>query len=156
MPRALITENEIHAAPSLVWRVVTDFPMFPEWNPFIREAHGDLRVGGKLRLSFTTPAGIGMKATATLVQVEPDYELRWIGSLLVPLLMDIEHFFIVEPLAPNKTRFVHGETFGGMLVPVFIRMLQSEVMGAYRAMNQALKQRAEILAAGGQPEPSLP
>jgi Uncharacterized conserved protein len=136
--------------------VLTDFPMFPEWNPFIREAHGDLRVGGKLRLSFTTPAGIGMKATATLVQVEPDYELRWIGSLLVPLLMDIEHFFIVEPLSPNKTRFVHGETFGGMLVPVFIRMLQSEVMGAYRAMNQALKQRAEILAAGGQPEPSLP
>ncbi len=147
MPRALITENEIHASPALVWQVLTDFALFPEWNPFIREASGQLRVGGKLRLSFTTPSGMGMTASATLVQVEPDYELRWIGSLLAPLLMDIEHFFIMAPLSQHRTRFVHGETFGGMLVPVFIRMLQSEVMGAYRAMNQALKARAEALAA---------
>ena len=146
MPRALISENEILASPSQVWRVLTDFPFYPEWNPFIREAEGELRVGSRLKLSFITPSGIGMKASATLVQVEQDYELRWVGSLLAPILMDVEHFFIMEPLSPHRTRFVHGETFGGMLVPVFIRMLQSEVMGAYRAMNLALKQRAEVLA----------
>lgn len=145
MPRALLTDIEINASPSQIWKVLTDFPRFPEWNPFIREATGEIKVGGKLRLSFTTPSGMGMTASATLVQVEPDYELRWIGSLLVPLLMDIEHYFLMEPLAPHRTRFVHGESFGGMLVPVFLRMFSSEVTAAYEAMNQALKVQAEAL-----------
>lgn len=146
MPRALLTDIEIKATPAQVWKILTDFPRFPEWNPFIREAAGEVRVGGRLRLSFSTPSGMGMTASATLVQVEPDYELRWIGSLLVPLLMDIEHYFLVEPLAPHRTRFVQGESFGGMLVPVFLRMFRSEVLGAYESMNQALKIRAEDLA----------
>ena len=39
---------DIDAPADQVWRVVTDFARYPEWNPFIIHAAGEQRVGGKL------------------------------------------------------------------------------------------------------------
>ncbi len=147
MPTVLTTDIEIMAPPGAVWQALTDFSSYAAWNPFIRSAEGEARVGSRVRFSFSTPRGIAMKATAVLVQVEPDYALRWIGSLLVPYLMDIEHSFLLEEPVPGRTRLVQSEHFGGVLVPVFLRVLKNEIMDAYRSMNEALKQRAESLGA---------
>jgi uncharacterized protein YndB with AHSA1/START domain len=44
------SEREIEAPPDVVWRVLTDFAAYPEWNPFIVRIGGDLTVGQVLDL----------------------------------------------------------------------------------------------------------
>ena len=43
--KELRSEIEIQASAERVWQLLTDFPSFPQWNPFIRKATGNIRVG---------------------------------------------------------------------------------------------------------------
>jgi hypothetical protein len=55
-------------------------------------------------------------------------------------LFDGEHYFILEPLEDGKTKLTHGETFSGILVPLFAKTLQKTERGFMR-MNQDLNER---------------
>src|SRR5690349_17967051 len=49
------TAIEIEAGPREVWRVLTDFARYPEWNPFITRISGDLVDGGRLQVRIVPP-----------------------------------------------------------------------------------------------------
>lgn len=78
----------------------------------------------------------------TVLVVQPEKELRWLGSLIISGIFDGEHSFIIEPLGENRVRLVQSETFNGLLIP-FSGSLLDETESSFRAMNQALKKRAE-------------
>jgi len=136
------TEIDIAAAPSDVWRVLTDAASFSDWNPFIRRMEGELREGGNLKVEVGSPGRSSMKFRPRLLCVQPGKELRWRGRLVLPGLFDGEHVFELHPTAEG-TRFVHREEFSGILVPVLKGMLQRDALPGFEAMNQALKERAE-------------
>jgi hypothetical protein len=143
--REIQTEIEIEAAPGEVWRVLTDFGAFPEWNPLVKSARGELRAGARLEIFVQVPDGPGMKFTPEVLRVEPGRELRWVGRL--PLnLFNGEHFFKLEPAGAGRTRFVHGERFTGFMIPFMNSAIQKTHRG-YLLMNEALKARVE--GAGG-------
>jgi hypothetical protein len=81
-----------------------------------------------------------------ILKAEPNRELRWLGHLLVPSLFDGEHSFIIQPLEENRVRFVQGEAFKGVLVPLFARSLQTNTQRGFEEMNRALKERTEAAA----------
>jgi hypothetical protein len=138
----LRTEIEIAAAPSRVWETLVDFSRYAEWNPFIPEISGDLRVGAELRIVVAPPGGNEVKFQPTLLVVDPARELRWRGKLLIKGLFDGEHFMQLVELAPGRTRFVHGENFTGILVKLLGRALTQTARG-FVFMNQSLKRRVE-------------
>jgi hypothetical protein len=74
---------------------------------------------------------------------ESERELRWRGHLGVPGLFDGEHSFVIEPLGEQRVRFTQSEQFGGVLLPLLARMLDSATLQGFEAMNQALKARCE-------------
>jgi hypothetical protein len=78
----------------------------------------------------------------TVLEAEPERELRWLGRFLVPGVFDGEHSFHIEPIDDRRVRFVQAERFRGALVPVFGKTLEQTRRG-FEAMNQALKRRAE-------------
>ncbi|MBM3944800.1 MAG: SRPBCC domain-containing protein [SAR202 cluster bacterium] len=135
----LHTTIEIDATPQRVWQVLTDFAAFPQWNPFITKIQGKAEQGAKLSVTLQ-----GMTIGPTVVKADANKELRWRGRLGMPGVFDGEHYFMLEEIAPGKTRFVHGERFTGVLVPVvgLVGVLKSTHM-AFLEMNQALKDRAE-------------
>jgi hypothetical protein len=92
------------------------------------------------------PGGRGMTFRPTVLTVEPNRELRWLGRLLLPGLFDGEHSFRLEPLATGRVRLVQAERFTGLLVPILGGMLGNTERG-FQAMNQALKERAEATPA---------
>ncbi len=79
----------------------------------------------------------------TVLKVEPERELRWLGRLLVPGIFDGGHSFRVEPAGEGRVRFTQAERFGGVLVPVFGKKMLEQTRRGFEAMNEALKQRVE-------------
>ena len=136
------TDIEIEAPPARVWAVLTDFPAMADWNPFIRSISGDLTPGGRLSIQVVPPGKSGMRFKPTVLSVEPERELRWLGRLVVPGLFDGEHYFLLSPLDGTRTRLIHGENFSGLLVGLFRANLAATEAG-FEAMNTDLKRRAE-------------
>jgi hypothetical protein len=136
------TEVEIAASASNVWRILTDFPRYHEWNPFITEIKGDCVEGRALEVQLTLPEGRDYTLRPRLVRFENESELRWRGHLLFAGLFDGEHFFRLQEVGPQRTRFVHGEDFSGVLVRFSGRTITRAARG-FVYMNEALKRRAE-------------
>jgi hypothetical protein len=140
--REIETTVEIDAPPAAVWRVLTDFPTYGEWNPFIPTIAGNVQVGERLTVRLEPPGGKGMTIKPTVLAAEPERELRWKGRLVIPGLFDGEHTFRIEPIDGQRSRFVHGERFTGILVG-FVKGILGKTEAGFEQMNAALKQRVE-------------
>ena len=141
--KELRTEIEIQASDKRVWQLLIDFASFPQWNPFIRQAKGEAKVGARLQVHIQPSGASSMTFKPTVLKVEPNRELRWLGRLLMPGLFDGEHTFTIESLEANRIRFTQREVFTGLLVPLFARSLDTDTRRGFEEMNQALKSRAE-------------
>ena len=144
--KELHSEIEIQASAERVWQLLTDFVNFPQWNPFIRRATGNVTMGQRLEVNIQPSGANGMTFRPTVLKAEPNRELRWIGQLLIPGLFDGEHIFTIEPLGINRVRFVQREIFTGLLVPLFAKGLDTDTQRGFEEMNQALKVQAEQAA----------
>lgn len=145
--KEIYTEIEISATPERVWQILTDFEALPEWNPFMRRASGEVKVGAKLEVFLQPSGGRGMTFKPTVVEATPNREFRWLGNLGVRGLFDGEHSFTIEPLGENRVRFVHRESFRGLLVPLLLLMVEKDTRRGFEEMNQALKTQAEQASA---------
>lgn len=139
-------EIEIQASPEAVWKALTDFESFREWNAFMRPVVGVAEVGARLRVQIRPPGGRAMAFRPTVTKVVQDGELRWKGRLWLSGLFDGEHIFGIEPLGPDRVRFVQREVFTGLLVPLMAKRIEEQTLPGFEKMNRALKERVE---AGG-------
>ncbi len=141
--KELSTQVEIGASVKTVWSILTDLESFSEWNPFIRQAEGEVKEGRQLRIRIEPPGGKAMMFKPTVTSVEPKREFRWLGHFLLPGLFDGEHIFELSSLGEHRTRLNQRETFKGLLVPLFWSSLDTNTRAGFEAMNAALKERAE-------------
>jgi hypothetical protein len=140
--REITTRVDIEAVPELVWSALTSFDYYPDWNPFIREASGRIGVGETLTLRMFPAQGKPMTFTPTVLAVEPQRELRWLGRFMVPGVFSGEHWFLLSPIEGGATRLVHGERFSGVLVP-FLRGVVDRTANDFHRLNEALKKYVE-------------
>jgi hypothetical protein len=140
--RRIETSIEIGAPPKKIWSILTDFPRMASWNPFIKSISGALAPGSRLAVHIAPPGKSGMRFKPTILAVNPERELRWLGRLLVPGVFDGEHYFLLEPIGSGRTRLTQGENFSGILVGVLGGALSATEAG-FKTMNAALKQQAE-------------
>src|SRR5689334_3153399 len=112
----LRAEVEILAPASAVWAVLMDFDSYRDWNPFIPLVTGRGEVGATLEVVIAPPGGSERTFRPRVLKVEPEQELRWLGHFLFRGLFDGEHFFRLVEIEKNRTRFVQGEDFRGILV----------------------------------------
>jgi hypothetical protein len=140
--REVRREIDIEAPPAAVWAVLSDTRSYSEWNPFVPRLSGELREGAKLDVRIEPPGGRAMTFKPTVLGVEPDRELRWLGRLLLPGVFDGEHILHIERLDQTRSRFTQAERFSGILVRLFSSTLDKTELG-FEQMNAALKTRAE-------------
>lgn len=132
---------EIDASTEEVWKVLTDFDKFPNWNPMIVKLIGTPVVGDKLMFSVQQINGKLLKLKARFQVVAPDKELRWGGGLKG--LLYGEHYFILEKIDDQSCRLHHGEIFSGLIISLFWWWLEPKSTPLYRLMSDALKKRVE-------------
>jgi hypothetical protein len=145
MPYEIRTEIAINATPARVWEVLTDFPRYPEWNPFVLEVEGTVRQNATIRYRFEMPRGVRIWTAATVLKFERDSELRFSAHVLTPTVFRGDHYFVIQPAGQNSVTFHHGEIVSGLLFPVVQLILQNFGSPMFQALNGALKQRAEGL-----------
>ena len=138
--------TDIAAPAATVWAELTAVERYGEWNPFITHCRGDLVVGGRIEIRIAPPGGRPMDFRPTITEVDGGKRLEWLGRLVLPGVFDGRHSFDVEALGDGWTRLTQTEKFSGILVPALSTVLARTEAG-FRAMNEALRLRAEATAA---------
>ncbi len=134
---------EINAPASRVWKILTDFPRYREWNPFVRWIKGKPKKGERIQVRVQPSGYRGMAFNATISKAEKNKELRWIGHLFIPGLIDGEHVFQIMAINKRKVKFIQSEVFTGLLSPLLkLKMYDKTILG-FNEMNLALKNLAE-------------
>jgi hypothetical protein len=154
--RDIIVDTAIAAPADRVWRILTELPSYPEWNPFIRRARGSLAVGGTVRVRVRAALGIPLRFRARIVACEPGRELRWRGQVGGEWLAMGEHSFRIEPAGEGQIRFVQEEHLGGLLPRLFHGLVAREARRGFAAMNRELAARAERAEAAPDPASRAP
>lgn len=144
MPRTeLRSEVEIDAPRSRVYRLLTDFARYEEWNPYLTSVRGELAVGRTLHVELSLPEGSAYELQPRITRVAEGEELRWVGRFWSSaFLLQAEHSFGLTEPKPGVTRVVQGQDFSGFLLRFSGNALTLAARGAIY-MNLALKKRAE-------------
>lgn len=138
------TTAHLDARANEVWAVLTDFPAYGEWNPFITEIAGLLAEDERLEAAFTQSGGEVKRFRPRVIRVSPARQIRWLGKLGPGGLFDGEHYFVLQPQTDGTTVLTHGERFTGVLVPFMKRLLADTEQG-FTSMNTALEARLEAV-----------
>ena len=136
------TEILINTDITKVWDILMNFDGYPKWNPFITSISGEPKLGARLTVSIKPPDGKGMTFKPTILTLESNKEFRWKGKLGITGIFDGEHYFILESLKKDQTKFIHGEKFSGILVPLVGKMLDKTQKG-FQLMNESIKNECE-------------
>lgn len=142
MTKKIETTIEIKATPEQVWKVLTDFEKYSEWNSFIKSIEGKKAQGEQWVIHIEPPNRKMMKFTPKVLKFEPNKELRWLGSAAIKGIFDGEHYFKITNLNNGFIRFDHGEIFKGLLVGFMPKLMKDTQVG-FEQMNEALKAYCE-------------
>jgi len=140
--KSLHAAIDVDAPAARVWQVVSDFERYPEWNPFIVRAAGELRVGKRLDVTIVAPGMKPVSFRPRVLDVEPGHLVRWKGEFKLPGLFDGRHALTVDPLDGGRSRFTTHEEVTGILLPFAGRVMAASQQG-FELMARALKERAE-------------
>jgi hypothetical protein len=136
------TEILINTDIAKVWNVLMNFDNYPKWNPFITSISGEPKLGSRLTVSINPPGGNGMTFKPNILTLEANKEFRWKGKLGINGIFDGEHYFILESVDKDITKFIHGEKFSGLLVPLVGKILDKTQKG-FQLMNESIKKECE-------------
>ncbi len=135
--RDVLTMIDIAAPPMRVWAVLADTAAYPQWSPHMRLV-GRL-VAGNVIEHVEIDGNDRIVFWPRLLVVRPDRELRWLGQIMLPGVLDAEHFFLLQP-AGSGTLVSQGEHLRGVALWFFDT---SGLRSRFDEMNVALKIRAE-------------
>lgn len=139
---------DIDASPEQVWTVLTDFPEYPIWNPFIYPVRGTPRPGTLLEITLHPETG-SVTYEATVVTAVPSRELSWTGQVLSAGIYAITISFTIEPLQGNGARLEAHESGKGM-APVSW-LVGGDIQRGLDQMMKALRNRVELLRVAPHP-----
>ena len=137
------TAVDIAASAEMVWRVLTYFPEYPRWNPFLVSIQGSLSPGQRLKIQARLPQGREYKFSPLVVKVIPASELRWRRWRVIEGVFDREQAFFIVPNGIKGVRFIQREHFSGVLASLMMHIIPEKTRKAFNLMNLALKRTAE-------------
>ena len=140
--KTIDAEIDIATAPHEIWRVLTRFSDYGQWNPFITRIDGTPGLGETITVHIATGAGVSLPVEAEIVTFKPDEELVWRSKLLAKGVFDRDHSI---KLAANATGCIvwQTQTFEGPLAPAAAALTEGVVRHGLSRMNDALKRRVE-------------
>jgi len=137
-------EQEIAAAPEVVWQVLADLAHYPEWNPYSRRVEGTLRVGDVVRVE--AHLGGEMRVVENRVtRLEAPRELCWQSEGWYARLARGTRCRHLDALPDGSTRLRHHEVMDGPLAWLIERLYRPRIEAGLRQEDGALAAAAEAV-----------
>lgn len=137
------TEIFIQSNPEKIWKVLTDFHRWKDWNPAVYEIAGESKQGSKLKITLKGKdgkAGTVLRPTVTLL--ENQRKLVWTQLLTGGLLYKSQKVIELEN-SGTGTMVTHKEIFGGLLPMLTWNMWKNAVEPMLNSANNGLKKKIE-------------
>lgn len=135
-------EYRVAAPPAQVWAILIDLPRYREWNPFLSQAAGELRAGGRVLMQMRPPGGNPLRFTARVEAVDEPRRLRWVGRLGLDVLFRAVYEFRLEAAGQRATRLQVSVHFSGSLVGLVPGFLYRHQHRGLERMAEAMQERA--------------
>ena len=139
----LYAEIDINAPQSVVWDALIRKDQWRYWNTFLYDCEPGLPMarGSEIYLSMQRLEGDEETEFQPLItMMRPPTMLRWTAT--IPGLRS-EHIFELRETVPGRTRYLHRETFSGILSKVFLPFIRQDERQGLRRMAQQLKMHVE-------------
>jgi hypothetical protein len=148
------TEHDLNASPEAVWKVITDFERFPDWNPLHRriELEGPFEPGTTIGISLQMDSFKSKHKAKLVVVDEGRREFGWVAQAgLVPGLVVVRRTFRVDARDGGGSRLVQDEVDSGLAVPLLFAggLFERKIRRGYDRLVDAIERRAEASAPGG-------
>lgn len=140
-------EVELEVPVERAWAVLTDFAAYPEWNPFTRSVRCSGEVGSKVVMDVRFARRRAVRQVETLRAFTPPSRIVWALDQAPRWLLWAERAQTLEPLGPDRSRYVTVDTIGGALGFVVNALYGADLRDGFAAMASALQTRV------GVPEP---
>lgn len=141
MIKEIKTKITVKSSPEIIWKTLTNFENYPNWNPFIKEIEGELKVSEQLKVKIQPENSSEMTFKPTILDLKKDKLFIWKGKFILKGLFDGEHKFELIDNKNGTTTFKQSEIFSGILVRIF--NLESTKKG-FEKMNQKIKEICEL------------
>ena len=139
----LYAEIDINAPQSVVWDALIRKDQWRFWNTFLYDCDPGLTLarGNEIFLSMQRLEGDEETEFQPVVtMMRPPYLMKWVST--IPGLCS-EHVFELQETVPGRTRYIHRETFSGILSKVFLPFIRQDERQGLRRMAQQLKLHVE-------------
>ena len=123
-----------------VWRELTNFKSYPDWNPIVGKLEGEMKEGQKIS-TYIVP----LKQTyhPVLLSYHKNRELLWQGTLGAKFLLAAKHYYRLKAVSATRTELQHGEYFTGLFSYFLPGTFVSKMRTAFEQHNILLKQNIE-------------
>lgn len=138
--RVLESWVDVNTTVDRAWSALVDFESWKQWNSFIPEVKGELKIGNKIVIKVQSPGLKEMVFKPTIFDVQEGKQFSWGGSSLIGYKGI--HEFIIECVDENKIRFKQIEKFEGPVVLFMNNMINKTAIG-YANMNEEFKKFLE-------------
>jgi hypothetical protein len=134
----------VQAPAALIWEIVADLERWAEWNPTYTRASGAMRIGETLSLTLALPGQSPQEIRPKVIDWVPNEQLHWQLSMLSGTIRTLRYIEI-EALAEAASVVDNGELFQGLMGPSLGKRMAGPLRRGFKAMNEALKDRAEAV-----------
>ena len=110
----------IHAAPDAIWRLLTDAPGYPRWDPGVDRIEGTIAPGNSIK-AFTK-RDPKRAFPAKVSDFVPGRKMTWSGGMPLGLFKGVRTFTLT-PQADGSIEFTLREAYSGPLLPLFARSI---------------------------------
>ncbi|MCG2462728.1 SRPBCC domain-containing protein [Flavobacteriaceae bacterium F89] len=138
--KAYHTNIKIRKPIDEVWRVLTDFKSYPNWNPLVGKLTGEVKEGGTIKTHIIP---LGKAYYPKILSYKKEEEIIWQGAQGAKFLLSGKHYYKLQPLDNKNTELFHGEYFTGILSYFLPKSLLQKMENTFVEHNEALKKRLE-------------
>lgn len=131
--------TNIKASPETVWKILTDAPSYPSWDPGVDRIEGTIEPDAKL--TAYTKLSPNRAFPVKVTEFVPGRGMKWVGGMPLGLFKGVRSF-LLAPKEDGSTDFTIREEFSGPLLSLFSGSIP-DMTRTFEDFVAGLKARAE-------------